>query len=135
MGDLTAEAELQSALALLAAYRADWDEVAALPRPAWSWPSARGWPAAWPTRTRCAGCCAGASGDFAAAEAYRRALAIAEETGWSEVAYWALYGLALTLRDSGDLPGALRRWTRRWRCASARGWWPSRSRPPGARGR
>src|SRR5205085_3669779 len=31
----------------------------------------------------------------------------AEETGWSEVAYWALYGLALALRDAGDAGGAL----------------------------
>ncbi|HEY0630568.1 MAG TPA: hypothetical protein VGC98_00815, partial [Thermoleophilaceae bacterium] len=40
-------------------------------------------------------------------ETYRRALAIAEEAGWSEVAYWALYGLGLTLRDAGDVAGAL----------------------------
>ena len=106
VGDLTAAAELQSALALLAAYRADWDEVATLAEASLELAEREGLARslAYPYALR--GLLRWRSGEFAAAEeAYRRALAIAEETGWSEVAYWALYGLALTLRDSGDLPG------------------------------
>ncbi len=113
VGDLTASAELQSALALLAAYRADWDEVAALAEASLELAEREGLARslAYPYALR--GLLRWRSGEFAAAEAdYRRALAIAEETGWSEVAYWALYGLALTLRDSGDLPGALDALTR-----------------------
>ena len=113
VGDLTAAAELQSALALLAAYRADWDEVAALAEASLELAEREGLARslAYPYALR--GLLRWRSGEFAAAEeAYRRALAIAEETGWSEVAYWALFGLALTLRDSGDLPGALDALTR-----------------------
>ena len=113
MGDLTAAAELQSALALLAAYRAEWDEVAALAEASLELAEREGLARslAYPYALR--GLLRWRSGEFAAAEEdYRRALAIAEETGWSEVAYWALYGLALTLRDSGDLQGALGALTR-----------------------
>ncbi len=108
VGDLTAEAELQSALALLAAYRADWDEVAALAEASLELAEREGLARslAYPYALR--GLLRWRSGDFTqAAETYRRALSIAQETGWSEVAYWALFGLALSLRDSGDLPGAL----------------------------
>ena len=108
VGDLTAEAELQSALALLAAYRADWEEVAALTEASLELAEREGLARslAYPYALR--GLLRWRSGEFVqAAETYRRALAIAHETGWSEVAYWALFGLALSLRDSGDLPGAL----------------------------
>ena len=108
VGDLTAEAELQSALALLAAYRADWDEVAALAEASLELAEREGLARslAYPYALR--GLLRWRVGDFAqAVETYRRALAIAQETGWSEVAYWALFGLALTMRDSGDLAGAL----------------------------
>ncbi len=113
VGDLTAEAELQSALALLAAYRADWDEVATLAEASLELAEREGLARslAYPYALR--GLLRWRAGEFAAAqEAYRRALAIAEETGWSEVAYWALYGLSMTLRDSGDLPAALDALTR-----------------------
>jgi adenylate cyclase len=108
VGDLAAEAELQSALALVAAYRADWDEVAALTEASLELAEREGLARslAYPYALR--GLLRWRAGEFdRAEETYRRALAIAEETGWSEVAYWALFGLALTLRDSGDLPGAL----------------------------
>src|SRR5918999_1022694 len=41
-----------------------------------------------------------------ATQLYRRAHDLAERVGWSELAFQTLYGLALTLRDSGDLSGA-----------------------------
>jgi class 3 adenylate cyclase/tetratricopeptide (TPR) repeat protein len=108
VGDLTAAAELDSALALLAAYRADWDEVDAYAQASLALAEREGLVrnTAYPYALQ--GLLAWRAGDFERAEAtYRRALAIAEETGWSEVAYWALYGLALSLRDAGDTAGAL----------------------------
>ena len=108
VGDVTAEAELQSALALLAAYRADWDEVAAHTEASLGLAEREGLTRslAYPYALR--GLLRWRTGDFGGAEeAYRRALAIAEETGWSEVTYWALFGLALDLRDAGDAQGAL----------------------------
>ncbi|MEO6496260.1 MAG: tetratricopeptide repeat protein, partial [Solirubrobacteraceae bacterium] len=48
------------------------------------------------------------SGDHAAAaELYRRAHALAEEAGWSEIASAALSGLAVSLSDAGDMIGAI----------------------------
>ena len=37
---------------------------------------------------------------------FHRAHELAEQVGWSELAFQALFGLATALRDSGDLPGA-----------------------------
>jgi tetratricopeptide (TPR) repeat protein len=108
VGDLTAAAELDSALALLAAYRADWGEVAAYARASLDVAEREGLVRNMAYPYALQGLLAWRVGDFSRAEeTYRRALAIAEETGWSEVAYWALYGLGLTLRDAGDLGGAL----------------------------
>jgi tetratricopeptide (TPR) repeat protein len=46
-------------------------------------------------------------GDWQDSErAYRRAHELAEQIGWSEVCFDALYGLSTTLRDQGDLVGA-----------------------------
>jgi tetratricopeptide (TPR) repeat protein len=47
-------------------------------------------------------------GDWEQAERlYRRAHELAEQVGWSEVAFSALFGLALTLRDRDDPGGAV----------------------------
>ena len=37
---------------------------------------------------------------------FHRAHELAEQVGWSEIAFQALFGLALALRDQGDLDGA-----------------------------
>jgi tetratricopeptide (TPR) repeat protein len=37
---------------------------------------------------------------------FHRAHELAEQVGWSELAFQALFGLAIALRDSGDLSGA-----------------------------
>jgi class 3 adenylate cyclase/Tfp pilus assembly protein PilF len=108
VGDLTAAAELHSALALLAAYRADWDEVEAYAHASLELAEREGLVRSTAYPYALQGLLRWRVGDFRQAEeTYRRALAIAEETGWSEVAYWALYGLALALRDAGDVTGAL----------------------------
>ena len=41
-----------------------------------------------------------------AAELFQRAYELAEQVGWSELAFQALFGLATARRDSGDLAGA-----------------------------
>jgi len=108
VGDLTAAAELDSALALLAAYRAAWDEVSAYAHASLSLAEREGLVRNMAYPYALQGLLAWRVGDFVRAEeTYRRALSIAEETGWSEVAYWALYGLALARRDAGDVAGAL----------------------------
>jgi hypothetical protein len=46
--------------------------------------------------------------DWPAAESdFRRANELAEQVGWSEVAFSALFGLATTLRDRGDHAGSV----------------------------
>jgi len=108
VGDLTAAAELHSALALLAAYRADWDEVGAYAQASLELAEREGLVRNMAYPYALQGLLRWRVGDFRQAEeTYRRALAIAEETGWSEVAYWALYGLSIALRDAGDVAGAL----------------------------
>ena len=47
-------------------------------------------------------------GDWDEAEPlFRRSHELAEQVGWSEVAFSALFGLAITLRDAGDTAGAV----------------------------
>ena len=58
-------------------------------------PSARAWSASCACRRRCAGCCTGATASWDEAERlYRRAHELAEQVGWSEVAFTALFGLS-----------------------------------------
>jgi len=48
------------------------------------------------------------TGDWDEAEQlFRRSHALAEQVGWSEVAFSALFGLAITLRDRGDTTAAV----------------------------
>ncbi len=104
IGDVPAQIELHAALAQLAVYRCDWDDVGSaadvsaelaereglvgklcLPY------SLRGW-----LRWR--------EGDFdSSAELFRRANKLAEQLGWSEVGFNALLGLSVTLRDRGEM--------------------------------
>ncbi len=74
------------------------------PRPAPSSPSARAWWASSASPTRCAGSCAGARGELEEATVlFQQAHELAEQVGWSEIAFQALFGLALALRDSRRL--------------------------------
>ena len=79
------------------------------PPPAPSWPSARGSSASSACLTRCGACCAGARGQLEESTVlFHRAHELAEQVGWSELAFQALFGLATTFRDSGDLDAARR---------------------------
>jgi class 3 adenylate cyclase/tetratricopeptide (TPR) repeat protein len=104
IGDVPAQIELHAALAQLAVYRCDWEDVGkaadasadlaereglvgklCLPN------SLRGW-----LRWR--------EGEFdSSAELFQRANELAEQLGWSEVGFNALLGLSVTLRDRGEM--------------------------------
>ena len=78
------------------------------PRRAPTSPSARAWSASSATRACCAACSRGATGRWDDAEQWcRRAHELAEQVGWSEVSFAALYWLARALRDSGDYTAAI----------------------------
>ena len=108
LGDVPAAVELQSALAQLAVYGADWEGVARASDAAAELAEREGlvgklclpyalrgllhWrEAAWDDAERL----------------FRRSHELAEQVGWSEVAFSALFGLAVTLRDRGDVNGAV----------------------------
>ena len=96
------QVELHASLAQLAAYGADWEQVRALHRGQRRAGRARG-PGgqAVPALSRCAGCCAGARGTSTRPPCcFHRAHELAEQVGWSELAFQALFGLATALRDS-----------------------------------
>ena len=108
IGDVPAEIELHAAVAQLALYAADWEEVVRSQRRQRRAVRARGpdrkaLPSLRPSRTDCTG----AAGEWQESESsYSRAHELAEQIGWSEVCFDALYGLSNTLRDQGELAGA-----------------------------
>jgi class 3 adenylate cyclase/tetratricopeptide (TPR) repeat protein len=103
VADLPAQVDLRSALGLLAAYRGDWDEVAADVDASLELAEREGLVGkmAYPYSLR--GLLHWRTGDFAAAERhYRHSLELADQVGSSEVAFWARFGLAVCLRDAGE---------------------------------
>jgi tetratricopeptide (TPR) repeat protein len=102
-GDLPSLVELHSALALLAAYRADWDEAARSTEASVEVAEREGLigKLSFPYGLR--GLLHWRDGALEEAErSYRRAQELAEQVGWSEIQFNALFGLALVLRDRGD---------------------------------
>jgi class 3 adenylate cyclase/predicted ATPase len=104
IGDVPAQIELHAASARLAFYRGDWDAV--------SWSSDESAQLAGreglvgklclPYVLR--GLLAWREGEWDASERLlRQAYELAEKVGWSEVAFSALMGVAVTLRDRGEL--------------------------------
>ena len=103
IGELPAQVELHSALAQLAAYRADWDEEKAATDASADLAEREGLigKLCFPYVMR--GLLSWRQGEWdAAEEACRRAHELADQVGWSEVAFSALYWLAAVLRDRGD---------------------------------
>jgi class 3 adenylate cyclase/Tfp pilus assembly protein PilF len=103
VGDLPAQVELRSALALLAAYRADWEAVREHTEASAGLAEREGLVGklSYPYGLRAL--LLWKDGDIdAAVEGYHRAHALAEQVGWSEVAFHSLFGLALALRDRGE---------------------------------
>jgi class 3 adenylate cyclase len=102
VGDLPAQVELQSSIGLLAAYRADWDEVRAAADASAGLAEREGLVGklCFPYVLR--GVLAWREGDWDEAESWsRRAHELAEQVGWSEISFSALYWLGRTLRDRG----------------------------------
>jgi tetratricopeptide (TPR) repeat protein len=108
VGDLPNQVELHAALGQLAAYRAQWAEVAASTEASTRLAEEEGMVGKLSLPSALRGLLLWRDGDVAgAAELFRRAHELAEHVGWSEVAFQALYGLALALRDGGDTSGAV----------------------------
>jgi class 3 adenylate cyclase/tetratricopeptide (TPR) repeat protein len=108
IGELPAQVELHSALAQLAVYRADWKQVQISTEASANLAEREGLVGklCFPYVLR--GVLNWRAGNWdAAEEACRRAHELADQVGWSEVAFEALYCLATTLRDKGDFSAAV----------------------------
>jgi len=108
VGDLPAQVELQSSIAQVASYRAAWDDVAEAAEASADLAEREGLVGklCYPLVLR--GVLAWRDGRWDEAEQWcRRAHELAEQVGWSEVSFAALYWLGRTLRDRGDHRGAI----------------------------
>ncbi|MEX2196077.1 MAG: adenylate/guanylate cyclase domain-containing protein [Thermoleophilaceae bacterium] len=107
VGDLPAQVELHAQLAQLAGWRGDWDATLASTEASEALARREGLVGklCFPLALR--GLLAWREGAWADAEAAcREAHELAEQAGWSEVSFSALFTLAMALRDAGDLTGA-----------------------------
>jgi tetratricopeptide (TPR) repeat protein len=108
VGDLPNQVELHAALAQLAAYRGDWDQLAESTEASARLAEREGLVGKLCLPYALRGLQRWREGDVVgAAEHYRRAHELAEQVGWSELAFQALYGLAISLRDADDTNGAI----------------------------
>ncbi len=108
VGDLPAQVELHTQIALLAAYRADWDAVQRSGEAGGSLAEGEGLVGKLCYPYALQGLLAWREGDFdASAQHFRHSLELAEAIGLSEIAFHSLFGLALTQRDAGDQEAAL----------------------------
>src|SRR3954470_15699467 len=108
VGDLPAQVELHAAIAQLAVYRADWQQVEESTEASADLAEREGLVGKLCLPYVLRGLLAWREGDAAAAtKLFRRSHELAEKVGWSELAFQALFGLAIALRDDGDLNGAV----------------------------
>jgi class 3 adenylate cyclase/tetratricopeptide (TPR) repeat protein len=108
VGMLPAQVELHAWLAQLSAYCADWESVERSTRASAELAEREGLVGKLCLPHALRGLLRWREGDFpAACELFRSAHELAEQVGWSEIAYQALFGLALAQRDSGDHVAAL----------------------------
>jgi class 3 adenylate cyclase/predicted ATPase len=108
VGDLPSQVELHAALAQLAVYRADWAQVEESTTASAELAEREGLVGKLCLPYVLRALLRWRAGEHDGAEQlFRRAHELAEQVGWSELAFSALYGLAVTLRDSGDLTGAV----------------------------
>ncbi len=102
VGDLPSQVELHSAVAQLAAYRADWEQVRRSTDASADLAEREGLVSKLCLPYALRGLLRWREGKLdSAEERFRRAHELAEQVGWSELSFQALYGLALTLRDRG----------------------------------
>jgi class 3 adenylate cyclase/tetratricopeptide (TPR) repeat protein len=108
VGDLPAQVELHAALAQLAVYRADWDQVLESTEASAQLAEREGLVGKLCLPYALRGLLRWREGDTeGAVRLFREAHELAEQVGWSELAFQALYGLAIALRDAGDVDGAI----------------------------
>ncbi len=107
IGDVPSQIEIRSAVAQLAFYRCDWAEMSRASDISAALAEGGGLMAKLCLPNTDRGRLRWRDGDWAASERlFSHAHDVAEQVGWSEVSCNALMGLAVTLRDRGDLKGA-----------------------------
>ena len=107
IGDVPAEIELHAAVAQLALYAGDWEEVRRASDASAELSEREGLIGKLCLPYVLRGWLHWRAGEWTEAErSYRRAHELAEQTGWSEVCFDALHGLSCALRDQGELHGA-----------------------------
>jgi class 3 adenylate cyclase/tetratricopeptide (TPR) repeat protein len=107
IGDVPAEIELHAAVAQLALYAADWQEVKRSSDASAELSEREGLIGKLCLPYALRGLLHWRDGEWQDSErAYVRAHELAEQIGWSEVCFQALYGLSITLRDQADIHGA-----------------------------
>jgi class 3 adenylate cyclase/tetratricopeptide (TPR) repeat protein len=107
IGDVPAEIELHAAVAQLALYAADWKQVSASCDASAQLSEREGLVGKLCLPYALRGRLYWRTGTWRESEdSYKRAHELAEQIGWSEVSFDALFGLSNTLRDRGDVAGA-----------------------------
>jgi tetratricopeptide (TPR) repeat protein len=107
MGSLPAQVELHASLAQLAAYSADWEQVERSTEASAELAEREGLVGKLCLPTALRGLLRWREGNLDESTVlFHRAHELAEQVGWSELAFQALFGLATALRDTGDLAGA-----------------------------
>jgi class 3 adenylate cyclase/tetratricopeptide (TPR) repeat protein len=107
VGMLPAQVELHAWLAQLAAYSADWDRVEQSTEASATLAEREGLVGKLCLPYALRGLLRWREGRIGEATVlFHRAHELAEQVGWSEIAFQALFGLAIALRDQGDLDGA-----------------------------
>jgi predicted ATPase len=107
MGSLPAQVELHASLAQLAVYGADWEQVERSTEASAELAEREGLVGKLCLPTALRGLLRWREGNLDESTVlFHRAHELAEQVGWSELAFQALFGLATALRDSGDLAGA-----------------------------
>jgi tetratricopeptide (TPR) repeat protein len=107
VGVLPAQVELHASLAQLGSYAADWEQVEATTRASTELAEREGLVGKLSLPYTLQGLLRWREGRLEeSAVLFQRANELADRVGWSELAFQALYGLACTLRDAGDLAAA-----------------------------
>ena len=108
VGDLPNQVELHAAVAQLAAYRADWDQVLRSTDASAELAEREGLVSKLCLPYTLRGLLCWRDGQLdAAEERFREAYVLAEQVGWSELAFQSLYGQALALRDRAAYADAI----------------------------
>lgn len=107
IGDVPAQIELRAALAQLAFYRCDWEQVSQASHMSATLAEREGLVGKLCLPNKLNGQLRWREGDWDASERlFGHAHEVAQHGGWFEVSIGALTGLAVTLRDRGDLDSA-----------------------------